>query len=446
MSAAPVAFHGDPALKARVLDGLAAHRAADEIVQGHYWQAGRGCAVGCVIHDLDPAAKPSDHKQWERLIGVPVAVAHLVDAIFEGLSESEAPDWSVRIIEAIPVGADLSDVYCKRHGMDSVVIDGLGYLCQRYNGALDEKVAVDRLSTVNGGVNGLLGKAELIRRQTGNPKGQCVAAAAVDIIASSTTSPATSTPSWPRGGGSTRPPRPSSTGRRHDRGDRGHVRRRHLRGVPLPDPARPAHVRSPLAARAPRRAAGRVCRCRLVAERRLQTQGPAPGAAGRDRHGGCAMTAPKPVPRVDRLAVWEVMFSHRHPDRTWRPTARRWVLCATAADAIRLAVEGHDDPDVSAVNKRTGNLHDNPPLIIDPNAFDTPRPDADTERWRRRALEAEADADRLSAAVDEFCGFVSAIGWQEIAGGARIAHDRAVSLREADPDVVLTAEAHEAAS
>lgn len=67
-------------------------------------------------------------------------------------------------------------------GLRAQVIDGVGHLCQRYNGILDESIAVEKLSKVHGGVNGLLGKAEVLHKQTGNAKSQCVAAAAVDII------------------------------------------------------------------------------------------------------------------------------------------------------------------------------------------------------------------------------------------------------------------------
>lgn len=67
-------------------------------------------------------------------------------------------------------------------GMSAPVIDGLGLLCQRYNGQLDDAAAVERLSKVHGGVNGLLGKAENLRRMTGNQRAHCVAAAAVEII------------------------------------------------------------------------------------------------------------------------------------------------------------------------------------------------------------------------------------------------------------------------
>lgn len=67
-------------------------------------------------------------------------------------------------------------------GLEAPVIDGIGHLCARYNGELDEKVTVERLAKAHGGVNGLLNKAETIRRQTGNAKALCVAAAAVETI------------------------------------------------------------------------------------------------------------------------------------------------------------------------------------------------------------------------------------------------------------------------
>jgi hypothetical protein len=67
-------------------------------------------------------------------------------------------------------------------GLEAPVIHGIGLLCQRYNGALDDEAAVDRLNRAHGGVNGLLGKAEALRMRTGNQKAQCVAAAAVELI------------------------------------------------------------------------------------------------------------------------------------------------------------------------------------------------------------------------------------------------------------------------
>ena len=67
-------------------------------------------------------------------------------------------------------------------GLEAAVIDGIGHLCQRYNGELDDGTAVNRLGAISGGVNGLTNKAESIRLKTGKAKGQCVAAAAVEVI------------------------------------------------------------------------------------------------------------------------------------------------------------------------------------------------------------------------------------------------------------------------
>ena len=67
-------------------------------------------------------------------------------------------------------------------GLDSTVIDGIGHLCQRYNGLLDEELAVSRLSHAHGGVNGLLNRAATLKEKHGSQTAHCVAAAAVDII------------------------------------------------------------------------------------------------------------------------------------------------------------------------------------------------------------------------------------------------------------------------
>ena len=67
-------------------------------------------------------------------------------------------------------------------GLEAAVIDGMGYLVGRYNGELDDAVAAAKLGKAMGGVSGLLGKAEKMRLATGTAKGQCVAAAAVEII------------------------------------------------------------------------------------------------------------------------------------------------------------------------------------------------------------------------------------------------------------------------
>jgi hypothetical protein len=81
-------------------------------------------------------------------------------------------------------------------GFEAGVIDGIGHLCQRYNGALDERYAIEKLAETRGGVNGLLGKATILHKQTGNSRSQCVAAAAVDIINSHRPTGTKRLPSW----------------------------------------------------------------------------------------------------------------------------------------------------------------------------------------------------------------------------------------------------------
>lgn len=67
-------------------------------------------------------------------------------------------------------------------GFEAVVIDGIAHLCHRYNSKLDDDAAVTRLAETRGGVKGLLGKADVLHKQTGQSRAQCVAAAAIDII------------------------------------------------------------------------------------------------------------------------------------------------------------------------------------------------------------------------------------------------------------------------
>ena len=67
-------------------------------------------------------------------------------------------------------------------GFEAGVIDGIGHLCKRYNGQLDDEAAKQKLGSVRGGVKGLLNRAEEIRLRTGGTRGRSIAAAAVDII------------------------------------------------------------------------------------------------------------------------------------------------------------------------------------------------------------------------------------------------------------------------
>jgi hypothetical protein len=66
-------------------------------------------------------------------------------------------------------------------GLEAPVIDGMGRVCGRYNGALSDDELVDKFRRMAGGVSGLLNKAETTRRATGAVRGEAVAAAIVEV-------------------------------------------------------------------------------------------------------------------------------------------------------------------------------------------------------------------------------------------------------------------------
>jgi hypothetical protein len=98
------AFHGDASVQATYLGRVRAHAAADEIVQGQYWDRGKGCAVGCTIHG-------SSHAVYETELGIPRILARLEDRLFEAMAIADAKGWPERFLVAIPIGADLSLVW-----------------------------------------------------------------------------------------------------------------------------------------------------------------------------------------------------------------------------------------------------------------------------------------------------------------------------------------------
>lgn len=102
------AFLNDAAVQAMYIDRVRAHAVADEIVQGQYWEGGKGCAVGCTIHG-------NQHSKYEEELGIPTELAYLQDALFEVLPAADAKLFPQQFLEAIPLGADLSRVWDKFH-------------------------------------------------------------------------------------------------------------------------------------------------------------------------------------------------------------------------------------------------------------------------------------------------------------------------------------------
>jgi hypothetical protein len=97
------AFLNDESVRKKYLDRVHAHAKADEFIKGKYWQNGKGCAVGCTIHD-------SDHSKYETELGIPEWLARVEDAFFEGLPNELAKEWPVKFLEAVNIGADLNKI------------------------------------------------------------------------------------------------------------------------------------------------------------------------------------------------------------------------------------------------------------------------------------------------------------------------------------------------
>ena len=98
-----LAYHGDNKIKAKYLRRVRAHAKADQIIQGTGWENGKGCAVGCTLHEYNHAA-------YEKELGIPVALARLEDCLFEGQRNADAKKFPARFLSAIKPGADLSRV------------------------------------------------------------------------------------------------------------------------------------------------------------------------------------------------------------------------------------------------------------------------------------------------------------------------------------------------
>jgi hypothetical protein len=98
-----LSYHSDPAIKAKYLARVEGHAEADEIIKGRYWEAGKGCAVGCTIHG-------DSHADFETELGIPRILAWMEDVIFEGLPNRAAKTWPERFLQTIEPGKDMSRV------------------------------------------------------------------------------------------------------------------------------------------------------------------------------------------------------------------------------------------------------------------------------------------------------------------------------------------------
>lgn len=98
-----LSFHNDEKVKQKYIERIKKHKEADAIIQGTGWENGRGCAVGCTLENYD-------HSRYPIELGLPEWLAHLEDAIFEGLEKKDALEWPLKFLESIPIGVDVENV------------------------------------------------------------------------------------------------------------------------------------------------------------------------------------------------------------------------------------------------------------------------------------------------------------------------------------------------
>ena len=112
------AFVDSPVTKGELLTAVATHRVADRLKQGVYYSptSGKGCAVGCTLHDFKPGHE-AVHDEYRELFHVPPSLAWLEDVIFENLPLTEAQEWPTRFVLAIPQGADFDALDKVTHGL-----------------------------------------------------------------------------------------------------------------------------------------------------------------------------------------------------------------------------------------------------------------------------------------------------------------------------------------
>ncbi len=85
---------------------VAAHVAADQVVQQTYWDAEkqRGCFIGCLTHSSDPQIA-------EERYGLPIMVQRIAESVFERLPSGEAPAFFAALPDAVQCdGKDLTKV------------------------------------------------------------------------------------------------------------------------------------------------------------------------------------------------------------------------------------------------------------------------------------------------------------------------------------------------
>jgi hypothetical protein len=122
MTDAVLTYHGSEEAKRVRVERCEAHITADRIRSGYGYGRENGqfraCAIGCQVYDI-AAERGVDWRELHsqplhRIVaedyGWPEWLCHFEDSIFEGLPDKKKAEWPLRLVEAVPVGKDISNV------------------------------------------------------------------------------------------------------------------------------------------------------------------------------------------------------------------------------------------------------------------------------------------------------------------------------------------------
>ncbi len=102
------AFLGKQSVKDKYVGRLRHSREIDRLTQGTTGDGVKenGCFISCTMGKYS-------HTDFEKKLGVPLALAHIMENIFESMSAKDAAEWAEKPLAAVRVGADLSLVAAK---------------------------------------------------------------------------------------------------------------------------------------------------------------------------------------------------------------------------------------------------------------------------------------------------------------------------------------------
>src|SRR5689334_2362726 len=107
-----LSYKNDPQIKDDLIARMDKHIELDELLQKATGDNGKGCTVWCALNNGNIRHGYS-HESFPSVLGLPEWLARLHDALFEGMNEEDAKEFSSQWPKAIPVGVNLEPVKWK---------------------------------------------------------------------------------------------------------------------------------------------------------------------------------------------------------------------------------------------------------------------------------------------------------------------------------------------